>query len=56
MLIFFFWFADFRLMRQACILMLFNQQETYTTIDIANATKLPMDELKKYLNTLALSK
>ena len=41
---------------QACILMLFNQQTEYTTADIASATKLPMDELKKYLNTLALSK
>eukprot|EP00960_Hanusia_phi_P022722 671639-Hanusia_phi.AAC.1 len=41
---------------QACILMLYNQQEEYTTQDIANATKLPMEELKKYLQTLALSK
>ncbi|KAJ1491347.1 hypothetical protein T484DRAFT_1774822, partial [Baffinella frigidus] len=50
---------------QACILMLFNQQfesapggdeEEYTTLDIAQNTKLPMDELKKYLQTLALSK
>jgi len=41
---------------QACILMLFNQQNEYTTADIASATKLPMEELKKYLQTLALSK
>ena len=41
---------------QACILMLFNQQQEYTTADIASATKLPMEELKKYLQTLALSK
>jgi len=41
---------------QACILMLFNQQEEYSTLDIAQNTKLPMDELKKYLQTLALSK
>ncbi|EKX36222.1 hypothetical protein GUITHDRAFT_158687 [Guillardia theta CCMP2712] len=41
---------------QACILMLYNQQEEYTTQEIANATKLPMEELKKYLQTLALSK
>jgi hypothetical protein len=41
---------------QACILMLFNQQEEYTMSDIAQNTKLPMDELRKYLQTLALSK
>mmetsp|Transcript_279 Transcript_279/g.761 ORF Transcript_279/g.761 Transcript_279/m.761 type:complete len:242 (+) Transcript_279:14-739(+) len=41
---------------QACILMLFNQQEEYTTADIATSTKLPMEELKKYMQTLALSK
>jgi hypothetical protein len=41
---------------QACILMLFNQQQEYTTADVASATKLPMEELKKYLQTLALSK
>jgi hypothetical protein len=41
---------------QACILMLFNQQESYTTSDIGRDTKLPMEELKKYLATLALSK
>jgi hypothetical protein len=41
---------------QACILMLFNQQQEYTAADVASATKLPMEELKKYLQTLALSK
>lgn len=41
---------------QACILMLFNQQESYSTGDICRDTKLPMEELKKYLQTLALSK
>ena len=41
---------------QACILMLFNQQESYSTVDICRDTKLPMEELKKYLQTLALSK
>jgi len=41
---------------QACILMLFNQQESNSTSDICRDTKLPMEELKKYLQTLALSK
>eukprot|EP00961_Rhodomonas_salina_P229314 3099071-Rhodomonas_salina.3 len=41
---------------QACILMLFNQEEEYTTADIAASTKLSMEELKKYLQTLSLSK
>ncbi len=36
--------------------MLFNQQESYSTGDICRDTKLPMEELKKYLQTLALSK
>jgi hypothetical protein len=36
--------------------MLFNQQESYSTSDICRDTKLPMEELKKYLQTLALSK
>ena len=41
---------------QACILMLFNQQEEYTISDISTATKLPVDGLMKYMQTLALSK
>jgi len=41
---------------QACILMLFNQEEAYSATDIAASTKLSMEELKKYLQTLALSK
>lgn len=31
-------------------------QEEYTTKDIATSTKLPMEELKKYMQTLAMSK
>lgn len=37
---------------QACILMLFNGQKSYTMSEIFQAVKLPEQELKRYLGTL----
>jgi cullin 1 len=37
---------------QACILMLFNGQNSYTMSEILQAVKLPESELKRYLGTL----
>jgi hypothetical protein len=41
---------------QACILLLFNTQETYSCEEIQRALNLPMDELKRYMLSLSVGK